>query len=99
MIYNLDTLYQKIIDFFEKQNDLNIPFLISKGQIYTKQDIINEFKNHTDTSQLFVNDMILLAIDMLSRGKEKIENFELNTEIKDEKSNEPDEEPNSGNAN
>ena len=75
MIYNLDTLYQKIIDFFEKQNDLNIPFLISKGQIYTKQDIINEFKNHTDTSQLFVNDMILLAIDMLSRGKEKIENF------------------------
>lgn len=77
MEFSLEQLYLRLIDFLERQDNLNIPYLITKGQIFTKQDIINELKNQTPLCQVFLNDMILLAVDMLSRGKEKTPNFEL----------------------
>jgi hypothetical protein len=86
MHHDLTKLYQSVITFLEKkeQTGLDEPYFKKGSILYTKRDLINELVKGSEIGQLLINDSILLAIDMLSRDKEKTDNFE---KVKEEEKN------------
>lgn len=55
------------------ENDLNEPYLITReGKTYTLKKILEEIRLQTPFGQDIEKNMLMLAIDMLSRGKRSI---------------------------
>lgn len=66
----LDSLKQVTIDYLRKQDDK--PFMASSSGAFTTHQLANEIMDGTDTGINCINGLILLAADLISRGKETI---------------------------
>jgi hypothetical protein len=71
---NLELLKESIIKFLSKGN-LDEPYIFSGKKSYTKKMIIEEIQNNTIIGNEFINNLILLSLDLLDRKKENIKNF------------------------
>jgi len=72
---NLDKVFKALADFLDDNKEMDIPYLIKGKNCYTKRELVNELKGGTETGQMLVNDMVLLALDLTARAKEKSKNF------------------------
>lgn len=61
-------------DWLEKNQNLDAVLLLTKdGKSYTAKEILDEIKMRTDLGRKFERDLNKLTIDLISRGKERIE--------------------------
>jgi len=71
---HINQLKEKVINFLSKHKNLDQPYISNGRKEYSRNDIINEIKNDTDDGIKFVNDLIMLALDLFDRNKEEIKN-------------------------
>jgi DNA-binding NtrC family response regulator len=56
------------------EDEQNEPYLTtSSGQIYTLKDILNEIRQGTDFGKSMERKILLLAVDLLTRGKKQVD--------------------------
>jgi len=72
---NLDKVFKALANFLDDDKDMDIPYLIKGKNCFTKADLVRELHGRTETGQMLVNDMIMLALDLTARAKEKSKNF------------------------
>lgn len=72
---NIIILKKSIINFLSKDK-LDENYIVHEQKKYTKRMIIEEIENDTEIGNKFVNDIIILSIDLFDRKKEKLNNFE-----------------------
>ncbi len=73
---NYDRLSKKIIESLKEGDKLDTPYLNYGHKTYTPNQIILEIENKTEFGLYFVDNLVLLAFDLLNRHKETIENIE-----------------------
>jgi hypothetical protein len=70
-------LKQEIINYLENEPlSLDEPYIFNGTKKWTKRELINEITNNTEIGIDFVNQLIILSLDLLNRKKELINNFE-----------------------
>lgn len=52
------------------EQNANEPYLLARGKSYTRPQIAEEINNNTDFGNQMVNNMLMLALDLIARGKE-----------------------------
>jgi len=72
----LDELKEKLIIHLKRNGDLDKPYIFKGPKSFSKNDIINEVQNGTEDGNEFINDIVILSLDLFDRGKEKFENHE-----------------------
>jgi len=81
-IHSLDVKLDSILEQWifshseEKQNELYLS--TTSGQTYTLKDILTEIRNQTDFGRRMERNILMLAIDLLTRGKKQINDLVLN---------------------
>lgn len=68
----LENLIKRIIESLKKDPDLDKDYLLSGNSVYTKRDIIENLENRTELGIKILNDVCMLAIDLISKGKQVI---------------------------
>lgn len=72
---NIIALKKSVIKFLSK-GDLDKNYLLCDKKSFTKRIIIEEIENDTEIGNKFVNDIIILSLDLFDRKIEKLNNFE-----------------------
>jgi uncharacterized protein (DUF2384 family) len=75
MSKNILILKNSLIKFLSKGN-LDEKYMICNKKTYTKRMMIEELNNDTDFGNDFINSVLMLAVDLFDRKKEKLNNFE-----------------------
>ena len=73
---NYGKLSQEIIESLFKGFDVDKPYLFANNKMWTKREIIDEITNKTEFGINFINNLVLLSLDLFTRSKEKLQNFE-----------------------
>jgi len=71
----LKILKERIIEYLIKQGNLDEPYIIGGSRSYTRNQIIYEIANDTKIGADFLSNIVILSLDLLSRGKEKTPEF------------------------
>lgn len=76
-IHQLDTRIDSVLEEWILRNpedERRKPYIATRsGKIYSLNDLLQEVRNRTEMGKLMEKKMIYLTIDLLSRGKEKID--------------------------
>ena len=68
----MENLKKEIIDNLMKGDDIDSPHLIIGYNSFSKRQIADEIEKNSEFGSRFVNNIILLALDLFMRGKEKL---------------------------
>jgi len=68
----LNNLKLAIIKMLLKNKDLDKPYLRTKGQSFSCNEIIAEIQSNGKIGNDFVNGLIMLATDLVMRNKESL---------------------------
>lgn len=71
----INDLKEKVIEYLVKLDNLDEPYIIKGDKVLTKNQIIYEIFNDTKTGMDFINNLVILSLDLLTRGKETTPEF------------------------
>lgn len=68
---NIDKLQSLIINDCRKRGD--VPYIVYGGRSFTGNQLADEVANETEVGLEIIGGVLRLSIDLMSRGKEKID--------------------------
>lgn len=73
---NYSKLVAKLINHLRKHEDANKPYMAMPkySRTLSRNDLANEIENQTDIGLDLISNMIMLAHDLVDRGRETAEN-------------------------
>lgn len=79
---NFETLCDKVIEMLSKDKDnLDKSYVIVNGKQFSKNNLIKSITEKTKIGLNFVNNLIILSLDLFDRDKKDLINFQKSSDI------------------